>query len=224
MANQILTYNGYDMFEVVSALQKSIRRGLEEDAMYWGVEMYISGFIPYAWKRLKIMSMEDIGLANPMAPVVINNLHQLYVEMSAKEDKKHQERLPFVQAILYLVHSPKSRHTDWCQAYWFDYNVINGHCKKIPDYALDIHTRRGKMLGKTIEDFFKEGSQLGNHVPQQMEEFYRKECHDWWTSKGWCEKATEATARYNMWADGKQKVPKMEQKQLNLMDDLFPSE
>ena len=46
MNKQVLTMKGYDMFEVISAFQKSIRRGLEDDAMFWGVELYNSGFIP----------------------------------------------------------------------------------------------------------------------------------------------------------------------------------
>jgi replication-associated recombination protein RarA len=45
---QVTTLNGYDLFEVVSAFQKEIRRCNEEGAMYWGVELYESGFIPYA--------------------------------------------------------------------------------------------------------------------------------------------------------------------------------
>ena len=184
MADKILTYNGYDMFEVVSALQKAIRRGSEEDAMYWGVEMFISGFIPYAWKRLIIISMEDVGLANPWAPLVVKKYKEIYDEMT-KDDKKNQFRLPYVQAILYLVHCQKSRHTDWAQGYWFDEVMWCGGQKKIPDYALDIHTRRGKMIGKTIEDFFNEGSLVNNHEVMPNEEFYRDKCHERWTSKEW---------------------------------------
>lgn len=183
---QILTYNGYDMFEVVSALQKSIRRGKEEDAMFWGVELYISGFANYAWKRLQIIAMEDVGLANPFAALVVSNLKAIWVEMSAKEDKKNQERLPYTQAILYLTHCDKSRHTDWCQAYWFDEIIMNGQGKEIPDYALDIHTRRGKRMGKTIDNFFNEGSHLEKHVEISFESWYKERCKERWKSKEWC--------------------------------------
>ena len=33
------TRNNVDPYEAKSALQKSIRRGLEEDALYWAVEL-----------------------------------------------------------------------------------------------------------------------------------------------------------------------------------------
>ena len=183
-AEKVLTMNGYDMFEVVSALQKCIRRGDEKGAMHWGVEMFVSGFAPYAWKRLIIISMEDIGLANPWAPVVVKTYKDIYDDMT-QDDKKNQFRLPYVQAILYLVHSPKSRHTDWAQGYWFDEVMWCGGKMPIPDCALDIHTRRGKMLGKTIEDFFTDGSVVANHKVQENEEFYKEMCHKRWGGKEW---------------------------------------
>jgi replication-associated recombination protein RarA len=30
----------YDFWEVLSAMQKSIRRGLEDEALFWGTELY----------------------------------------------------------------------------------------------------------------------------------------------------------------------------------------
>ena len=193
---QVTTLNGYDLFEVVSAFQKEIRRGNEEDAMYWGVELYESGFIPYAWKRMFIISTEDIGLANPMATVIINSLYWQYEKLSSnKGDKKKQERLPYVQAILYLVNSPKSRHTDWALNYYFDSHLfIDRKMKPIPDYALDIHTRRGKIKGKTIDDFFTEGSLVGNHQVQPNEIDYRNACRTRWNDKGWLDAAKQKKA------------------------------
>lgn len=183
------------MFEVVSALQKSIRRGKCEDAVYWGVELYISNFIPYAWKRLRIIACEDVGLAYPLAPVVIDTLKKLYDDLSRKDDKKNQNRMPYVQAILFLAKCKKSRYVDWCQSYWFDEIIMNGGKKEIPGYAIDIHTRKGKIIGKTINDFFDEGSYLENHTPFDKEEEYKEECRKRWSSKEWCSACDEAKER-----------------------------
>lgn len=190
----IRTFNGYDMFEVVSAFQKEIRRGNEENAMYWAVELYESGFIPYAWKRMFVISTEDIGLANPFATVVLNSLYEQYQKLSeAKNDRKKQNRLPFVQAVLYLVHSPKSRHTDWALNYYFDSHLfVDTKRKEIPEYALDIHNRRGKAKGKTINDFFDEGSLVNNHKIIANEEFYKQKCRERWTNKEWLDKSNQA--------------------------------
>ncbi len=193
MSNQITTINGYDLFEVVSAFQKEIRRGSEENAMYWGVELWESGFIPYAWKRMIIISTEDVGLANPYAPMIINSLYWQYEKLTGtKGDKKKQNRLPYVQAILFLANAPKSRHTDWALNYHFDnHHFVDFKKKEIPDYALDIHTRRGKKMGKTIGDFFDVGSYVNNHSPREKEEFYKDMCRRRWTSVEWCNKAKE---------------------------------
>jgi len=54
-----LTAGGYDYYEVASALQKSIRRGLEDDALFWATELYISDYAAHAWKRLLVIASED---------------------------------------------------------------------------------------------------------------------------------------------------------------------
>lgn len=194
-AKQILTMKGYDLFEVVSAFQKAIRRGKEDEAMFWGVELHESGFIPYAWKRMIVISTEDIGLANPQAPLMIKTLKEMYEDMAKANDKKKQFRLPYVQAILYLVHSPKSRHTDWALNYWFDSHLFDEYNMEIPDYALDIHTRRGKRMGKTITEFFTEGSVIENAKDLPNEKFYMHECQKRWEDKDWCSRADAEKAR-----------------------------
>ena len=39
MAYQVFTQNGYPLDEIISALQKDIRRGNEEQALYWVLEL-----------------------------------------------------------------------------------------------------------------------------------------------------------------------------------------
>lgn len=195
MSYQLKTIKGYDLFEVVSAFQKSIRRGKEHDAMFWGVELYESGYIPLAWKRMIVICTEDIGLAYPSAPVIINALKQQYDELSKADDKKQQCRLPYVQAVLFLTHAPKSRITDWALNYWFDSHLFDTHNREIPEYALDIHTRRGKSKGKTITHFFTEGSIVENHKVFTNEKEYADECRKRWENPEWCKQADQEKER-----------------------------
>jgi replication-associated recombination protein RarA len=149
------TVGGYDYYEVVSALQKSIRRGLEEDALFWGTELYLSEYVGHAWNRLLIISSEDVGLAAPEVSVQVKTLRDLY-----KEDKKSGEaRLYFIHAILALVRAPKSRLVDHALIVFFE-----GPREKrgIPDYALDIHTTQGRVMGRGNEHFFERGAVLKN--------------------------------------------------------------
>ena len=62
--SKITTRNGYACDEVISALQKSIRRGLEEQACMFAYELYISSpqLEEKLWRRLLTISVEDIGM------------------------------------------------------------------------------------------------------------------------------------------------------------------
>lgn len=172
MSRRIRTKYDFDFFEVSSAYQKSIRRGEEKTALHFAYELYISGYAEYFWKRTHIIAMEDVGLADPHAIAHIVALKQAYDYLHKKEDP--HERLCILQAVIYLARTPKSRLVDWTKM-----EVVNRHklvCEggvdpvtkqqvlplEIPDYALDCHTRRGKALGKTVMDFFSEGSLLEN--------------------------------------------------------------
>ena len=56
---QLATEGGYLNSECTSAMQKRIRRGLEEDALFWATELDIAGYGAYVWKRLQIIASED---------------------------------------------------------------------------------------------------------------------------------------------------------------------
>jgi replication-associated recombination protein RarA len=70
---------------VQSAFQKSIRRGLEEDALFWGTELHLHGGVNQAWNRMQIIASEDVGLASPSAPILIRTLHDAWRDLTAKD-------------------------------------------------------------------------------------------------------------------------------------------
>lgn len=153
------TINGYSFGEVASALQKSIRRGDVDAALYWAVELYESNFDGYAWKRMRIIVSEDIGPANPLLPAVVAALYQTFLDLKKKKDAKNQpERLPFVHAVILLAASPKSRIVD--NALIAHFFTHHGDRREVPDYALDKHTVRGRNMGRGFEHFFTHGAKL----------------------------------------------------------------
>lgn len=159
---RVKTVNGHNLTEVVSAFQKAIRRGLVDDALYWAVDMYLTGYQEYAWKRMKVMASEDIGLADRNLPATLQALYQTYVELAKKKDKHQPEKLQFVHAVVLLATSPKSRMVDHALIHHFLRHKQNW--REIPDFALDKHTQRGKQLGRGFEHFFAEGAVLANEV------------------------------------------------------------
>lgn len=145
------TVGGYDVYEVMSALQKSIRRGLEEQALFWTTEMYMSGYVDMAWTRLLTIASEDVGIADSNVVVQIKTLHDLY-----KEHKKGGEaKLFFVHAVLILVRAPKTRTVDHALITYFEGKRVP---VEIPDYALDVHTSRGRAMGRGNTHFFEHGA------------------------------------------------------------------
>lgn len=118
------SWDGYRQDEVVSFLAKAIRRG-DVDAACWSAsEMDLSSFGAWAWKRLRIAAMEDIGLADPQAIVVVKTLHSVWEEFR-KEDAARDRRegvkrepgqpiggsyghMAIMMATAYLARAPKS--------------------------------------------------------------------------------------------------------------------
>jgi len=155
------TPRGYDFHELLSALQKDIRRGNEYEAMFWAVEL--ESFNSTAlWNRLRVIASEDIGIANPLAPLVIDVLEKEYDD--AKERGNDSYRLFLTHAVLFLARSRKSRIVD--DLLNVVYGEIQHEDKKlpVPDYALDMHTSRGRRKGRSYDHFFSEGNKLGNEV------------------------------------------------------------
>lgn len=160
--NQILLDGKYDLYEVLSALQKSIRRGKEYDAVFWAVQLE-SFNSDILWSRLRTIASEDIGYANPIMPILIDTLEKQYLK-SREKLGDNSFRLFFINAVICLCYSKKSRITD--DLLNVIYSEIQHENKQllIPDYALDIHTYKGRILGRGIEHFFEEGTKLSNAI------------------------------------------------------------
>lgn len=152
-----LTPRGYDIYELLSALQKDIRKGNEYQALFWAIELE-SFNSKMLWNRLQVIASEDIGVANPFAPLLIDVLERKYDD--AKKRNNGSYRLFLTHAVLFLARSHKSRIVD--DLLNVVYGEIQHESKKlsIPDYALDMHTLRGKKMGRGLEYFFSEGNKL----------------------------------------------------------------
>lgn len=174
MKYELKTKNGYDFFECSSAMQKSIRRGLEDEAIFWAVELFESSYTEYIWKRLRIISSEDVGLAEPHISSEIWALYEMHKEQAKKKDDKNRpERLFLIHAIMKLCRAKKDRTVDWALIYHFECH--QKMLRPIPDYALDKHNERGRRLGRAWGHFFEEGTLLHREPPIVLSEDAYKE-------------------------------------------------
>ena len=174
------TKNGYEPFEVVSAIQKMIRRGKEVDAMFWAMELEETN-PGWLWKRLMIIAVEDIGLADPDVVLLVKNLWDTYDKVKNMGKGRQPEGNILGMAILSMCRARKNREADDF-AYMMYLRRKDGMRLDMPDVALDQHTRRGKEMGRGDEYWFKEANRLSNRVEIEgnpyekwIKEFYRKQ-------------------------------------------------
>ena len=172
--SKITTRNGYAGDEVISALQKSIRRGLEEQACMFAYEMYISSpqLEEKLWRRLLTISVEDIGMGNPMAAIMVNNLYQMSKQFDYADGDKP---MYFIHAIRYLCSSEKDRSSDLLKNICIK-SFAMGKFPEIPDYAFDKHTQRGQAMGRDSFHFLNEASKVypQKEVDNDYKERYAK--------------------------------------------------
>ena len=172
--SKITTRNGYAGDEVISALQKSIRRGLEEQACMFAYEMYISSpqLEEKLWRRLLTISVEDIGMGNPLAAIMVNNLYQMSRQFEYADGDRP---MYFIHAIRYLCQSEKDRSSDLLKNICIK-SFAMGKFPEIPDYALDKHTQRGQAMGRDSFHFLNEASKVypQKEVDNDYKERYAK--------------------------------------------------
>lgn len=156
---EVKTANGFAADEVISALQKSIRRGLLENAVLLGWEMYLTSeaLEEKLWSRLSVISVEDIGFGDRQAPVLVETLYRQH----ERHERPGGDRFLFAaHAIRLLATSAKDRTSDDL-VNWARHSVALGErLPEIIDVALDMHTRRGQEMGRDYRFFMEEASRV----------------------------------------------------------------
>lgn len=179
------TQNGYLLFEVISALQKDIRRGNEEAAMYWALEL-VPKYEAYLWRRLIVILNEDIGIANIQLLAVVPVQRAMYTEFR-EDGRDGSARLVLANVILAMCRSPKSRAADHFQCV-INQGRLQGKLKlEIPDYALDKHTSRGRGMGRGVQHWRDEGCQLS--PTSDVADPYAGQAFDYWGSDSFVDTA-----------------------------------
>ena len=202
---QSYTTNGYPLDEVISTIQKAVRKQDERVAMYFALEL-IPKFESYLWRRLITIAHEDIGIAN--LQVVMFTMENEKQYLRARQDgKSGTARLILANTILSLSRSPKSRIADEFQCAVLQDKLHESKPMPIPDYGLDKHTRRGKSMGRGVQHWLEDGCEL---IPlADLPNPYKEPAESWWANPEF--KKTE-------WAPlGKTGVKQLEQLNMDLM-------
>ncbi len=161
---QVRTLHDLPADEVISAVQKEIRRGNTENAALLAYEMLITSpeLEEFLWGRLQVISVEDIGYGNLNAPVLIETLYQMHFRIPRPKGDRY---LYAIHAVRVLSQSEKERGSDDLRGWIARAIEHEGKLPQIPDYALDMHTRRGQEMGRGLEHFWTEASKVHPVMP-----------------------------------------------------------
>jgi replication-associated recombination protein RarA len=145
--------------EVISALQKEIRRGRSENAALLAHEMLLTSpeMGEKLWERLLIISVEDVGFGDPFAAVLVETLARM---ARTFPQGSVDSRIVAVHAIRCLCAAKKDRSSAE-MAEWIDKAVDAGQAAAvIPDYAIDMHTAAGQRQGRSLRHFYEEAARV----------------------------------------------------------------
>ncbi|CAK1248478.1 Replication-associated recombination protein RarA (DNA-dependent ATPase) (RarA) [Fructobacillus fructosus] len=128
-------------YDVISALQKSIRGSDVDAALHYTARLIAAGDLPILVRRLTVIAYEDIGLANPNAAFRAVTAIQTAEKLGLPE-----ARIPLANAVIELALSPKSnaayKAMDAALA-----QASRSKAQKIPAHLRDAHYSGASKLG-----------------------------------------------------------------------------
>lgn len=136
--------NGDAHYDVISALQKSIRGSDTDAALHYAARLIEGGDLISLMRRLLVIAYEDVGLANPAACQ-----RTVAAVDAAKSLGLPEARIPLADTIIELCLSPKSN--SGISAIDNALTVIKkGNYGDIPLSLKDAHYKGAKELGRGI--------------------------------------------------------------------------
>jgi putative ATPase len=165
--------DGDEHYDILSALQKSIRGSDENAALHYAARLFAAGDMLSLCRRLMVIACEDIGLAYPAAISIVRACIE-----SAKELGLPEARIPLAQAIILLCTAPKSNSAVSAIDAAMD-DVNNGFSGPIPANIRDSHYGGAKKLGRGLDykypHDFPNSYVLQQYLPDALKErvYYR---------------------------------------------------
>lgn len=95
--------DGDNHYDLLSALQKSIRGSDPDAAVHYLARLLEIGQMPSACRRLMVIAAEDVGLAFPQIIPIVNAAVDMALKLGMPE-----ARIPLVDAAVLMATSPKS--------------------------------------------------------------------------------------------------------------------
>ena len=131
-------------YDVISALQKSIRGSDVNAALHYLGRLVEAGDLPIICRRLMVIGYEDIGLANPAAAA-----RTVQAVQAAEKLGLPEARIPLADTVVDLCLSPKS-NSAYAALDAAIADIRLGNAGEVPDHLRDSHYKGAKTLNRGI--------------------------------------------------------------------------
>ena len=152
--------DGDSHYDILSALQKSIRGSDPDAALHYLARLLEAGDLISACRRIMVVASEDVGLAYPQAVSIVKSCVD-----SANMLGLPEARIPLAQAVILLATAPKSnsaiRGIDAAMS-----DVHAGKFGDIPAHIMDSHYAGSQKLGRGLTYQFPHD--FPNHYVKQQ--------------------------------------------------------
>lgn len=151
-------------YDTLSALQKSIRGSDPDAAVHYLARLIKGGDFASICRRLLVIASEDVGLAYPMAAVIVKSCVDSFMQLGMPEG-----RIPLAQAVLLLSIAPKSNSA---------YNAVNSalgdlesrNCGGVPLHLCGETYRKDSCTQKYVYPHdYPNNYVRQSYLPQQLE-------------------------------------------------------
>ena len=160
----IRTKLGYPYDEVISALQKCVRRGRTNEALYWTHELVSSGFVKGFWRRLMIIASEECSNDLQLCALVGQLARNAELATKGFAPGSRQEGILEAQATISLTRSKKKSREAIDAVGYMHFAKRSGFRIEPLPAGVDMHTRRGRAAGRSFRDFRFEGRLLAGEL------------------------------------------------------------
>ncbi len=152
--------DGDSHYDILSALQKSIRGSDPDAALHYLARLLEAGDMISAARRMLVIASEDIGLAYPQCAAIVKACVDSAFQLGLPE-----ARIPLAEAVILMATAPKSNSAavaiDAAMA-----DVRAGRTGDIPAHIKDAHYGGASKLGRGLT--YQYPHAFPNHWVQQQ--------------------------------------------------------
>ncbi|MCD8052320.1 MAG: replication-associated recombination protein A [Clostridiales bacterium] len=136
--------DGDSHYDILSALQKSIRGSDPDAALHYLARLLEAGDLVSACRRLMVIACEDVGLAYPQAVSIVKSCIDAANMLGLPE-----ARIPLGEAAILMATAPKS-NSAICGIDAALSDVRRGNYGPVPAHLMDSHYQGSKKLGRGL--------------------------------------------------------------------------